>query len=174
MGQGTHCEYSLFGRSYCRKALSHTWLHFLEELYGRDPDGLRDCVPFSDWLATRNWFRYRWRDRPSKRAHEVADGLWTCVDWCNRDNLEDECWNLLERLGRRRSDFVVHGCPTAWTLLDDPRYDALVREFKRLQEENEHRPIDSFLRIKEEFMKLAEKGRGSASSWVDNHHRNDR
>ena len=44
MGNGTHCDYSLFGRSHCRKALSDTWLHFLEELYERDPDGLRDCV----------------------------------------------------------------------------------------------------------------------------------
>ena len=174
MGHRTHCEYSLFGRSHCRKALSDTWLHFLEELYERDSDGLRDCVPVSDWLATRNWFRYRWRYGPSERAHEVANGLWARVDWCKRDNLEKECWKLLERLGHRRSDFVVYGFPTASTLLNDPRYDALVREFKRLQEENEHQPIDSFLRIKEEFVELAEKGRGSASSRVDNHRRNDR
>lgn len=174
MGHGTHCEYSLFGETYRKQALSDTWLHFLEELYKRDADGPKNCVPFSDWLATRNYFPHLSGHRPSKRAHEVADGLWARVDRCKRENVEKECWKLLERLGRRRSDFVVFGFPEAEAFLNDPRYVALVREFKRLQEKNEHRPIDSFLRIKEEFMKLAEKRRGSANSRICSHRQNDR
>ncbi len=126
MGYGTHCEYSLFGATYRKQALSETWLHFLDELYKRDPDGLRSCVGSSDWLETRNCFRHRWERRPSQRAYEVADGLWARVDRCKRDNVEKECWKLLERLGHRRSDFVIYGFPEAAAFLDDPRYVALV------------------------------------------------
>ena len=200
MGYGTHCEYSLFGTTHYKKALSDTWLHFLEELYKRDPDGVRDCVPYSDWLETSNWFRHRWRHSPSQRAYEVADGLWARVDWCKRENVEGECWRLLEQLGRRRSDFVIFGFPDAATFLDDPRYVALVREFQKLQDihektckaldeavgvprqvasaieaarDREHRPIDAFLCIKKVFMKFAEEGSSSTNSLVEPQHENE-
>ena len=173
MGYGTHCKYSLFGTTHYKKALSETWLHFLEELYKRDPDGVRDCVPYSDWLETSNWFRHHWRHRPSQRAYEVADGLWARVDWCKRENVEGECWRLLEQLGRRRSDFVIFGFPDAATFLDDPRYVALVREFTRLQKENGHRPIDAFLSIKEAFMEFSEGGDSGAKARIGSQHDND-
>ena len=199
MGHGTHCEYSLFGATYRQQALSDTWLHFLEKLYERDPDGLRDCVPFSDWLETRNCFGHLRERRPSPRAYEVAEGLWARVDRCKRDNVEEECWKLLERLGCRRSDFVIYGFPEASTLIDGQWYVVLVRHFKKLQElheetrkalseaesvlrqapapvaaeapaQHQHRPIDSFLDLREDLKRIVE-GRGDSTSPVAASHR---
>ena len=190
MGYGTHCEYSLFGKTHYKKTLSDTWHHFLEELFKRDPDGLRSCIKSSDWLETSNRFRHSgWKYGPSATAREVAQGLWARVDRCNRKNLEQECWALLRRLERPRSDFVIYGFRAESVPLNHPLYVALASECKRLQEvheetckaldeaegvlrqalatveaagafERKHRPIDAFLQVKDEFMKLAEKGSG--------------
>lgn len=149
MGYGTHSEYSLFGATYRKQALRETWRHFLDELYKRDPEGLRSCVGSSDWLETRNCFWRRWERGPSKGAHEVADGLWARVDRCKRENVEKECWKLLERLGRNRSDFVIYGFPEAAAFLDDPRYAELVREFQQLQtvHDNACRALDEAMGV---------------------------
>lgn len=78
-------------------------------------------------------------------------------------------------MGRSPSDFVIYDFPDAPMFPNDARYDAVTREFKRMQAahahslEHRHRPIGCFLRIREEYRRFADEGVGSTNHQVEPH-----
>ena len=178
----TPYTYCLFGENR-EDSLRGAMRRFWEELCRRDPDGLRDRASPGQgiWVfpVSNSPDRWKW-----PVGLQLGDDLCAFVGSPNKTTLESKCWEILRGMGRSRSDFVIYDFPEEPMFPDDARYNAVVREFKQMQAahadsckaldeaagalrealvvveaagafERELRPIDAFLRIKEDFRSLA-------------------
>ena len=179
----TLCDYCLFGENRLASSLRDALRTFWSELYGRDPERIRDLTHPSDF-GMRSFPVFISRDRWRWPGDwKLDEDLWASLGSPNRQTLEPTCQGVLRKMGLRRSDFVIYDFPEAPMFSNDLRYAALVREFKQLQAAHEatrevlheaamasqqalaavdvtsalstkSRPIGAFLRIRDEFMKI--------------------
>lgn len=128
----TPCDYCLFGRNRSAESLRDALRDFWRELYRRDPDGVRGRArPYIGLLAFPVFISTDGRRTP---AHfQLDEDLWAVLGSPNKQTLEATCQDVLQRMGRVRSDFVIYDFPDAPLLPEDSRYAALVHEFKQLQ-----------------------------------------
>ena len=104
----TGCEYILFGLEHYAPVARDVLRHVLSELYARDPDGLRRCIPFFAWLADSNYFRREGgRHRPAATGYELGPDLWADSKQGTPKNLPQIVHDLFRRMGLDPSEFVI-------------------------------------------------------------------
>ena len=171
----TPCDYCLFGRNRSAASLRDALRDFWRELYSRDPDGVRGRArPHIGILAFPVFISTDGRRTPAN--YRLDEDLWAFLGSPNRQTLEATCQDVLQRMDRVRSDFVIYDFPDAPLFPQDSRYATLVHEFKKLQAVHEEvrlalkkpaavpqarvaldlrrasSPIGAFLRIRTSFL----------------------